>query len=672
LVEHPAAAHRGSGSSVILLIGSLPELSPIMAAVTLQEVTKSYAGQVVLSGLDLSLHKGEKVGLIGANGSGKTTLFKLIMGLEAPDSGSVSVSSGTAIGYLPQEPQLPGDAALIDAVGAVFDAHRAIERQLADLSHEIAEVHGTAGESALLERYDRLRAQFEAGGGYDYEIRIREVLGGLGFSPDDYARPIQQLSGGQKCRAALAQLLLGDADLFLLDEPTNHLDIDATRWLEKYLAAHKGGAVIISHDRYLLDRVVTRIIEIEDQRATVYPTNYTNYAQAKRIRQLQAVREYEKQSAWLAHQRDYIDRVRYAKDSARQARGRRKYLDRMEADGRILEKPKGPAAGMKLEFESSGRGGEMVIRCEKASKAFGDLVLIRDLDFEMERGEKVGIIGPNGVGKTTLLRMLLGQTPPTSGTVRLFENLTIGYYDQEHRDLDENLTVLEAVRQIRPSISEQEARSFLALFLFRGDSVYKRVGSLSGGEQSRVLLARLVWTSPQVLILDEPTNHLDIPAREALEEALQLFPGSILIVSHDRYFLDRVVDRLLVLVERGRHELVAGNWSTYAAILAEREEAARREEERRREERRREEQARQAAAGRKKSRSRYAVRRIEEIEAKIMAHEERIKELEALFLDASVLKDATRSKALHDEYQDLRAALAELNSRWEEAVEDVT
>jgi ATP-binding cassette subfamily F protein 3 len=640
-----------------------------MAAVTVQNLVKSYSGQIVLDGVTLDLHKGEKVGLVGANGSGKTTLFKLIVGIEPADSGTVTTARSINIGYLSQEPDLPTDALLIDAVGEVFAEHRALESDMRSLSQRIAESHGSPAEAELLQKYDRLHAQFEARGGYGHEVRTREVLGGLGFAPEEYHKPVAILSGGQKCRAALARLLLQDCDILLLDEPTNHLDIDATRWLEKYLAAYRGGAVIISHDRYLLDRVVEKIIEVEDHKTTVYPTNYTHYAEAKRIRNLQALREYEKQNAWLAHQRDYIDRVRFAKDSAKQARGRQKFLDRMEADGRILHKPKDRSARMKLQFDVDERGGEMVVRCQGAAKGFDGVALIKDLDFEMTRGEKVGIIGPNGVGKTTLLRMLMRQVSPDAGAVRLFENLTVGYYDQEHRDLEPNMTVIESVREVRPVATEAEARSYLALFLFRGEMAFKRVGDLSGGEQSRILLARLVWTNPQVLVLDEPTNHLDIPGCEALEEALKLYPGSVLMVSHDRYFLDRVVDRLLVLPQRGAHEIVNGNWSTYAQLLAQREEAARAAQVAAVEERRATGSSRSSPAKKRKSRSKYLPKQIEELERSIMQAEHRIKELETTFVDPSVMKDAARSIQLREEYNSLRTRLADFNAQWEEAVD---
>ncbi|MBK8270975.1 MAG: ABC-F family ATP-binding cassette domain-containing protein [Planctomycetes bacterium] len=643
-----------------------------MSAVTLQNVIKGYAGQTVLDDVSLILNKGEKVGLVGVNGSGKTTLFKLVVGVEQPDIGTVTKTRGLTVGYLPQEPDLPPDGILIDVVGEAVADQRNREHELQALSKQISAVHGTDEEAGLLEKYDRLHAEFEARGGYAYEVRIREVLGGVGFAPEEYQQRVSALSGGQKCRASLARMLLIGADLLLLDEPTNHLDIDATRWLEKYLANYDGGAIIISHDRYLLDRVVKKIIEIENRNVETYPTNYSNFAEAKRIRRLNETREYTKQQEWIAHQKDYIDRVRYAKDSAKQARARQKLLANMEERGEILEKPDALAAKMKLQFAQQQKGGNMVVRVEGAAKSYGDIHLIRDLDFEMTVGEKVGIIGPNGVGKTTLLRMLLGQVKPDAGKVRLFENLSVGYYDQEHRDLDPALSVIETVRKVRPEATEAEARKFLALFLFRKDEVFKRVGTLSGGEQSRVLLARLVWRNPQVLVLDEPTNHLDIQAREALESALLEYSGSILMVSHDRYFLDKIATRLLVLNARTEHEIIDGNWSTYSALVEQREVAKRAAVDKEKEAKRRarEEAERKSGAQKpKKNKSKYAAQRIEEIEAQIISHETRIRQIEEKFADPAMMKETAKLKAMHVEYDGLREELVELNAKWEAAVE---
>ncbi len=642
-----------------------------MSAITIQDVSKSYAGQQILSGVDLVLHKSERVGLVGANGSGKTTLFRLILGRTPPDSGTVTTTRGLTLAYLPQEPDIDENLTLIQAATEPFAEHQKMEAELAELSQQIAEAHGNDGSDELMQKYDRLMARFEAGGGYQYEVRIREVLGGLGFSPADYEQPVRVLSGGQKCRASLARMLMMGADYLLLDEPTNHLDINATRWLEKYLTNYPGGVMVISHDRYLLDRVVTKIVEVEKHRVSVYPTNYTHYVEAKRIRRLQAERDYAKQAEWIAHQKDFIEKTRYRKDTAKQSRARQKLLANMESRGEILDKPEHHNAEIKLQFKPSDKAGDMVLRIESAGKAFDELTLFENLNFEMTVGEKVGIIGPNGVGKTTLLRMMLKQTPVDAGTVRLFENLTIGYYDQEHRDLNPNQSILDAVREIRPEASEGDTRSFLALFLFRGDDVFKRVGNLSGGEQSRVLLARLVWTNPQVLVLDEPTNHLDIRAREALEEALSIYPGSILMVSHDRYFLDKVATRLLVLPERTKYEVIDGNWSTYDNKVNQREEAARKAEEARKEAERKQREAleKQQRKNKPKSRSKYAAQRLADIETEVMALETRVEEIEADFANPNVLKDAARMQALQEEYEQVKLDLEEWIEKWEDAVD---
>ncbi len=533
-----------------------------MSAINLQNVNKSYAGADVLRDVSLTLHKNERIGLVGANGSGKTTLFRLILGITPPDTGTVTTTKGISLSYLPQEPNIDENLSLIEAATEPFAEHRALELELRKLTEEIAEAHGGPGADDLLTKYDRLHAQFEAGGGYGYEIRIREVLGGLGFSPEDYQLPVRVLSGGQKCRASLARMLMSGADYLLLDEPTNHLDIDATRWLEKYLVGYSGGVIVISHDRFLLDRVVTKIVEVERCSVSVYPTNYTNYAEAKRIRQLNAVREYEKQSEWIAHQKDYIERTRYRKDTAKQSRSRQKLLANMKERGKILDEPTQNKRKINLKFDPNKKSGDMVVRVEGACKSFDDIQLFKDFNFEMTAGEKVGIIGPNGVGKTTLLRMLLKQIPADAGLVRLFENLSVGYYDQEHRDLNPDHSVIEAVREVRPEIKEPEARSYLALFLFQGDAVFKRVGNLSGGEQSRVLLARLVWTNPQVLVLDEPTNHLDITAIEWLESNLRQSDSALVMISHDRRFLENL-SYLTVWMDRGQSRALNKGFSGF-------------------------------------------------------------------------------------------------------------
>ena len=516
--------------------------------------------------------------------------------------------------------------------------------------------------------YDELQHRLEAAGGYNYEVTVREFLGGLGFAPADYDLPISTLSGGQKCRAALAELLLQEADLLLLDEPTNHLDIEATRFLERFLAGYHGAAVIVSHDRYLLDRVVDKIADLDHRQITVYPCSYSDYAESKRVRALTAERQYAKQQEWLKHQREYAQRVKADKSRAKQARGRLKALDRLERQGRILDRPVATHRKLAIQFAPARRPGDMVLRCEDLCKAYGDVVLFDHLNLEIYRGEKVGIVGPNGVGKTTLIKMAMGQAQSDSGHIRLYENLSVGYYDQEHAGLNRDHRVIDQIDPNAHGPDEGRIRSFLARFLFTGDGPYKRVGDLSGGEQSRVMLARLVWSNPQVLILDEPTNHLDIPSKEVLEDALIAYEGAILLVSHDRYFLDRVVNRLLVLPQRGRYELMPGNWSTYEQRLAE-EEARRREEL---------EAARRLArqTGRPRARptsgtaqtqddSPYASWSLEQLEEAIIEREERLAELEGQFADPNVYRDADRARALRAQANQLRAELADLNAAWE-------
>ena len=640
-----------------------------MSIVALQDVHVGFERRTVLEGVDWHIHRGEKVGLVGRNGSGKTTLFRLILGELAPTLGTVTRGRGLQIAYLPQEPRLDSAATLHAEVASTFDNLRRLEDRLAEVGSLIAEHHDDPEKSAdLMEEYDELTRRLEAAGGYRYEVLVNEVLGGLGFSPADHELPVAALSGGQKCRAALARLLLQEADLLLLDEPTNHLDIEATAFLERFLAGYHGAAVIVSHDRYLLDRVVDRIADLEDGRVTVYPCAYSDYVESKRIRQTTAEREYQKQAEWIRHQREYAERVKADKSRSRQARGRLRFLDRMERDGRVLARRVHVHRRMALDFAPARRAGDMVLRCEGVRKAFGDVVLFDDFNLEIFRGEKFGIVGPNGVGKSTLLKMVMGRLEPDAGKVRLFENLDVGYYDQERAGLNLDDTVLDAIRPRRTAAEEQELRGFLGRFLFTGDDVFKRIGDLSGGEQSRVMLARLMWSRPQVLVLDEPTNHLDIPSKEALEEALIAYEGGVLIVSHDRYFLDRVVNRLLVLPERGRYEILTGNWSTWEEKLAAREAQQRAaEEQARRQARENRPGGRkpQAAAPGTRDDSPYARWSLEELEEAIIQREARLAETEERFADPEVCRDPEKARALHQLVRTLREELQALNAAWE-------
>jgi ATP-binding cassette subfamily F protein 3 len=647
-----------------------------MAIVSFQDVHFGFEGQVLFEGLDWTIHRGEKVGLVGPNGSGKTTLFRLILGQMKPTIGAIARNRELRIAYLPQEPQLDSSNTLLAEVATTFDHLQELEHRLAEVAQRLADHHDTNQYEDLLAEYEELQHRLESAGGYRYETLVKMVLGGLGFKPDSYDLPISALSGGQKCRAALAQMLLQEADLLLLDEPTNHLDIEATRFLENFLAEYEGGAIVVSHDRYLLDRVVGKIADLGRRQITVYPCAYSDYAESKLTRQLTAEREFTKQQEWLHHQREYAERVKADKSRARQAAGRLKHVDRLEREGEVLGQPTHMRRKMAIRLMPTRRAGEMVLRCTGVRKAYDEVVLFDNFDLEVYRGEKIGIIGPNGVGKSTLLKMAMRQLDPDVGEVRLFENLEVGYYDQEHAGLNTEHRVIDVIVERPTGPLEARIRSFLARFLFMGDDVYKRVGDLSGGEQSRALLAKLVWNNPQVLILDEPTNHLDIPAREALEESLIEYEGAILLVSHDRYFLDRVVNRLLVLPERGKFEVMIGNWSTYEQRVAERERTKLAAEEEARKQARRDARLRARQTVKRtpptseEPASPWASWSVGRLEEEIIDREEKLAQSEAMFADPAVYRDAERARGLRAEVESLRGELEALNAEWERRAEE--
>ena len=530
-----------------------------MSLIRLEHVTKLYDPDLILDDISVSIEHGDRLGLIGRNGTGKTTLLKIINGLLANFKGKVVAAKGLRIGYLSQEPELARDCTLRQEMLKVFEKRRALEDKMLLLAEEME----TEEAPHLLAAYARIQEQHEQLGGYDYEHEINRILGGLGFSELDFNLPIRVLSGGQKSRATLAKLLLEKPDLLLFDEPTNHLDINGIEWLENYLNIEYNGAVlVVSHDRYFLDKVVRKVWELEEQKIKIYRGNYSKYVETKRVEQLVTERAFKKQQAFVEHEEDFIRR-NIAGQRTREAQGRQKKLNRLER----VEKPKSDAPTLNLSFTPETRGGNDILRCQNVGKAFGDKVIFRDMNFEVYRRDVIGIIGANGTGKTTLFRMILGDEAPTEGKMWVGPTLKFGYYAQELEGLNPDNEIIDEIWALRPKHTHGEIRSFLSKFLFFGDDVFKRIGNLSGGEQSRVLLAKLLLANANVLLLDEPTNHLDIPAREALEAALVEYPATLFIISHDRYLLNNLATKLLIFDGKpeGTAELFEGNYAEYVA-----------------------------------------------------------------------------------------------------------
>ena len=530
-----------------------------MSLIRLEHVTKLYDPDLILDDISVSIEHGDRIGLIGRNGTGKTTLIKIINGMLANFKGKVISAKGLRLGYLSQEPELAHDCTLRQEMLKVFEKRHSLEDKMLLLAEDME----TQESPDLLTRYAQIQEQHERLGGYDYEYQINRILGGLGFSELDFSLPIRVLSGGQKSRATLAKLLLEEPDLLLFDEPTNHLDINGIEWLENYLNNEYNGAVlVVSHDRYFLDKVVRKIWELEEHKIKIYRGNYSKYVETKTVEQLVGERAFKKQQAFITHEEDFIHR-NIAGQRTREAQGRRKKLKRLER----AEKPKSDARTFKLDFTPETRGGNDILRCQNVSKAFGDKVIFESLDFEVYRRDVIGIIGANGTGKTTLFRMILGEEPPTHGEIWVGPTLKFGYYTQELEGLNPDNEIINEIWELRPQQTQEEIRSFLGKFLFSGDDVFKRIGSLSGGEQSRVSLAKLLLTNANVLLLDEPTNHLDIPAREALEAALAEYPATLFIISHDRYLLNSLATKLLIFDGNlgGTANLFEGNYAEYAA-----------------------------------------------------------------------------------------------------------
>lgn len=543
-----------------------------MSLLRVESVTKTHDPPLILDEVSWQISKGDRVGLIGANGTGKTTLLEIMARAQKPTTGEVYTARNTRIGYLRQVPDVGEGDTVRDAMVAVFEEHHRLERQMEEASGQMATADSDAALEEFLDKYASLESRHEHIGGYSYEHRINSILRGLGFSDADFGKSLTVLSGGEKNRAALARLLLQQPDVLLMDEPTNHLDVDAIEWLESFLRLDYSGAYVVSsHDRYFLDRTTTKTVEVRHNKLWEYKGNYSTYLKQKAVNELTQGREYEQQQKHIANEEDFIRR-HLAGQRTKEAQGRRTRLKRLER----VERPDAERRRMRLRTGVDTRSGENVLMATDLGKEYDGQVLFEDLSFDVSRGDTLGVMGPNGSGKTTLFRILMEQETPTVGEVRRGAALKIGYLDQEHRDLREDRNVLNEVWSAMPaSTSMQDVRAYLATFLFQTDDLEKPVSVLSGGEKTRLALAKLMLDKPNLLLLDEPTNHLDIPSREALEDALLAHPATIVLISHDRFLLAKLATKLLMFGPEGARfwRYSYEEWEQHKAEEGERERA---------------------------------------------------------------------------------------------------
>lgn len=644
----------------------------------LSDIQKSYGSQDVLRGASLQVNPNEHVGLVGRNGAGKTTIFRLVTGEESPDRGDVVRMRGLKLGLLAQHVHFEKGSTVHESALAAFGQLQQIEHEMHELEHRMAD--GGDELEKILERYSDLQHRYEREGGFEYSAKAEAILQGLGFDRESWQMETDKLSGGQQNRLGLARLLLSQPDVLLLDEPTNHLDVGAVEWLEEFLQTYSAGFVIISHDRYFLDRCCQRIIEVENGLATSYKGNYSNYVIEREERREIQQRAFENQQRLIAKTEEFI-RKNLAGQKTKQAKSRRTMLAKLER----IDGVRADQAAGDFRLQDIERAGTHVLTITDAAVGYGDLVLGRDISLILRRGECLGVIGPNGSGKTTFLKTILGRIPALAGELRWGSKVEIGYYAQQLEDLDDRNEIIMELRRVAPaSASSGELRSFLAKFLFFGDDVYKHVQDLSGGEKGRLALAKLIYSGVNVLVLDEPTNHLDIPSREALEEALQAYEGTIITISHDRFFLDRVATQMLALDGAGGVEHYNGDYTEYHDWKAGRASGPASPD-------LSEARPSERAGGRKSSKKQTSgpavqsktatasntdgkrikvikrAREPEVIEADISELENRMTELTAEMAKPEVARDITRLVGVSKEYEQAEAKLAELYEEWERA-----
>ena len=629
-----------------------------------QNITKAFIENTILSNVSFHIEDYEKAAVVGINGAGKTTLLRIIVGGLAPDSGQVILSKGRSLGYLAQNAGLQSENTIYDELLSVKSNLIALEQQIRETELAMKDAD-EARLASLMEKYSLFTHQYESGGGYTYRSELTGVLKGLGFSEEDFSKSIATLSGGQKTRVALGKLLLLSPDLIILDEPTNHLDMQSISWLETYLLNYKGAVLIVSHDRFFLDRIAGKIIELDQGQATVFSGNYSDYAKKKEQLRLAAWNAYINQQREIRHQEEVIEKLRSfnREKSIKRAESREKMLEKIE----VLEKPAEVRADMHLSLTPRIKSGNDVLIVDELSKAFDSLALFGDVSFEIKRGEHVAIIGDNGTGKTTLLKILNGILPADSGAFRLGTNVEIGYYDQEHHVLHSDKTLFDEISDDYPYLTNTEIRNVLAAFLFTGDDVFKRVCDLSGGERGRVSLAKLMLSNANFLILDEPTNHLDIMSKEILEDAINRYEGTVLYVSHDRYFINRTASRILELTGQTFVNYI-GNYDYYlekkdilsVSLTAAQQTASAADSESKADwKQQKEEQAR----------LRKRENDLKKCEERIEKLENRKQELDVEMTKPDVATNVARLQEISKEQEEIEAELSGLYEMWEELAE---
>ena len=633
-----------------------------MTILQLNSIKKEFGADVLLEKIDLRVNAGEKIGFVGANGSGKTTLFKIIVGLMQPESGTVSVPTGTTIGYLEQHPLIDSNETIIETLTHVFDDIIELEQKLREQEQNLTDTNSSKYD-AQMEQYGNMLDEFERKGGYRFRSDIKGVLRGLGFLPEEFDKPVSECSGGQRTRIAIAKILLQKPDIMLLDEPTNHLDIHVVRWLENHLNNYNGTVLVISHDRYFLDNVCTGIAEIENKGLLYFEGNYTEYYEKKQKLKEVMAKQYSLQQREIKRLQEIIDQFKsYNREkSLKQARSREKQLNKIK----LMTTPFREEA-INVSFKVDRESGNDVLFVEDISKTYSNHTLFENFSMHVRKGDRIAVIGENGCGKSTLLKIIKGIVQPDTGEIRYGSRVSTGYYDQSVATLDANKDILSEIYDEFPNYELSRLRKIAGVFLFKGDDVFKKISLLSGGEKARVMLMKLMLRHDNLLLLDEPTNHLDMESKAVLENALDDYDGTIIAVSHDRYFINRIADYVYVM-ENGTITKYIGNYDDYIEKISSAEDV---------DDANQQTMTKTALEKQQKKEKqnlniiKQQKKRIKELEAEIETLEAKKTETEALLADESVYKNSEKAKEISAEYEQICSRLDEASEEWLELSEN--